>query len=289
MIFHLQVNVFLCILHCSPMKVERPHGVTPLVPINVLCSVFDEILPIRDWWVFDLNDDHWLIRTQAWTISASVWDVAFFQWSIPKCVREKIGADKCWVSLHSRNASFNVGETLWRRNRISPNTTKGWFLRIDGYFRIVCEEQIVHFPKQTRYYEMKSRRVLCWIDLQYRISGSAVSGSAELASPPLSSDSKALRSESDIFATSARGSCGVDPGPIPLRIVTFSASSMGDWLYGVRKRVVLSRSMTFSTFAMLRFTVLVVRGGGTDPILMRPKKGSPGAIGAFEGIAPSSA
>ena len=47
--------------------------------------------------------------------------------------------------------------------------------------------------------EKRERR----IDVQYWISGAA---SAELASPPLPSDSKALRSESDIFATSARGS-----------------------------------------------------------------------------------
>ena len=91
------------------------------------------------------------------------------------------------------------------------------------------------------------------------------------------------------ISTSARGSCWVDPGPVPLRIVTFSASSMGDRLYGVRKRVVLVRFLMFSTFAMLRFTVWEVRGGGTDSTLMRPRKGSPGAIGVFEGMAPSSA
>ena len=130
------------------------------------------------------------------------------------------------------------------------------------------------------------------MDVQYRISGSVVSCSAELASPPLPSDSsKALRSESDIFkfTTSARGSCGVDPRPVPLRIVILSASSMGDWLYGVRKRLVLSRSLMSSTFAMLRFTALTVRGGGTYLALMRPRKGSPGVTGVFERIAPSSA
>ena len=125
------------------------------------------------------------------------------------------------------------------------------------------------------------------MDIRYWISEDAVSGSA-LASLPLPSDSKALRSESDIFATSARGSCGVDPGPIPLRIVNFSASSMSDWLYGVRKRVVPVRSLMFSTFAMLRFTVLAVRGGGTDLALMRPRKGS-SAIGVFKGIPTCSA
>ena len=98
-----------------------------------------------------------------------------------------------------------------------------------------------------------------------------------------------LRSESDIFATSARGVCGVDPGPVPLRIVTFSASSRGDLLYVVRKRLVFSWSLMFSTFVMLRFTALTVRGGGTDLTLMRPRKGSLGETGVFEGIAPSSA
>ena len=68
------------------------------------------------------------------------------------------------------------------------------------------------------------------MDVPYLISGDVVSGSAALASPDLPSDSKALRSDSDIFATSARGSCGVDPGPVPLKTVIFSTSSMGDWL-----------------------------------------------------------
>ena len=89
---------------------------------------------------------------------------------------------------------------------------------------------------------------------------------------------------------SARGFCGVDPGPEPSKIAfTLSESSMGDWLYGVRKILVLSRSLTFSTFAMLRFRALAVRGGGTDLALMRPTKGSPRAAAVFEGIAPSSA
>ena len=123
------------------------------------------------------------------------------------------------------------------------------------------------------------------MDVRYWI---VVSGSAELTSSLLP-DSKVLRSKSDIFATSARGSCGVDPGRIPLRIVTFSASSMGVSLYDVRKRVVCSRSLMFSTFAMLHFTTLTVRGGGTDVALMRPRKRSLGAKGVFVGIAPSSA
>ena len=72
------------------------------------------------------------------------------------------------------------------------------------------------------------------MDVQYRISAEVVSGPVALASPPLPSASKALRSESDIFATSARGSCGVDPGPVPLSIVILLASSIGDSLNGVR-------------------------------------------------------
>jgi hypothetical protein len=68
------------------------------------------------------------------------------------------------------------------------------------------------------------------MDVRYRISGGFVLSDSALVSPPLLPDSKALRSESDIFATSARGSSGVDPGPEQLRIVTLSASVMGDWL-----------------------------------------------------------
>ena len=66
------------------------------------------------------------------------------------------------------------------------------------------------------------------MDVRYRISGGVVSGSAALASPPLRPDSKVLRSKSDIFATRARGSRGVDPGSVRLRIVTLPASCMGD-------------------------------------------------------------
>ena len=127
------------------------------------------------------------------------------------------------------------------------------------------------------------------MNARYRISGGVFSGSAALASPLLPSDSKALRSESDIFATRARGCCGVDPRPIQLRILNLSVSRMGDSLYDERKRLVFVRSSMFSVFAMLRFTALIVWGGGTDIALMRPRKGSPGTTGVFEGIAPSSA
>ena len=93
------------------------------------------------------------------------------------------------------------------------------------------------------------------MDVRYRISGS---GSTALLSSPLPSDSKTLRSESDIFATRARGSCGVDPGPERLRIVTLSASSMGNWLFNVRKRLVFAKSLMFSIVAMQYLTVLAV-------------------------------
>ena len=125
------------------------------------------------------------------------------------------------------------------------------------------------------------------MDVPYLMSVSD-SSSAALAILPLPSDSKVLRSESDIFATSARGSSGVDPGPVPLRAISLSAPPMGDLLNGVRKRVVLSPSLIFSTFTILDFTVLASRGGGTDLTLIRPRKALPGA-GVFEGIAPSSA
>jgi hypothetical protein len=122
------------------------------------------------------------------------------------------------------------------------------------------------------------------MDIPYR---GVMSVSAALASPSLPSDSKTLRSEPDTFATRARGSCGVDPGPIPLRIVILSALSMGNLLYDVRKRLLLVLSLMFSIFAMLHFTASALRGGGTDLALMRPRKASPGVTGVFEGIAPS--
>ena len=121
------------------------------------------------------------------------------------------------------------------------------------------------------------------MDIRYRISG--LGGIVTLRVLP---DSKAL-----LLATSAKGSCGVDPGPVRLRlnIVTLSASPMGDLPHGVRKRLVLVGSLIPSTSAILCFTALAVKGGGTDLALMRPTKGSParGAAGAFERIAPSSA
>ena len=75
------------------------------------------------------------------------------------------------------------------------------------------------------------------MDVPYRIPGGVVSGSPAFACPPLLRDSKSLLSESDSFATSARGSCGVDPGPVPLRIVgSFSASSMADLIAKLYKK-----------------------------------------------------
>ena len=84
------------------------------------------------------------------------------------------------------------------------------------------------------------------MDIPY-LPGDVVSGSVAFASPTLL-DSNSLLSESGIFATSARGYSGVDPGPAPL--VSLSVLSIGDWLYGVRKRLVLSRSLMSSHFAM---------------------------------------
>ena len=98
------------------------------------------------------------------------------------------------------------------------------------------------------------------MDVLYRMPEGVASGSSALASPPLLPDSKTLRSESDNFATSARGSCGVDPGPVRLRIVNLSASPMGNWLYGVRKRLMLvgSFKLMSSAFAILSFIALTL-------------------------------
>ena len=107
-----------------------------------------------------------------------------------------------------------------------------------------------------------------WISEDVLLSGSAeFSG---LSIPPDSkarrvesgmdvpSDSKMRRSESKISATKARGSCGVDPGPARLRIVSLSASRIGNLLYGEMKRLVLARSLILSIFAMVRFTAPAV-------------------------------
>ena len=123
-----------------------------------------------------------------------------------------------------------------------------------------------------------------------QISAGVVSGSPALSSLSPDFDERLpLARESEIFATKARGSCGVDPGPARVRIETLSASFRGDLLYGESKRLGLVRSLMFSTFAMVRFTACTVSrlGGGTDLALMRPRKGSPGA-GVFELVGPSS-
>ena len=86
------------------------------------------------------------------------------------------------------------------------------------------------------------------MDVRYRTSRGVVLVSA-------TSDSNILRSE---LATKARGSCGVDPRPLLRLRITLSVSSMGDWLYGVRKRLVFVGSLMFSFFAMLHLTVLTV-------------------------------
>jgi hypothetical protein len=75
--------------------------------------------------------------------------------------------------------------------------------------------------------------------VQYRVFEEVVLvASSEILVRLFLSDSKTLRSEFVSFASRAKGSCGNDPGPEWLRIVTLSVSSMGDWLDGVRKRLV---------------------------------------------------
>ena len=152
---------------------------------------------------------------------------------------------------------------MWRRNRISPDTshtTKGRFIWINGCFQrnfilfVRVLEEIYNYANSWDATKTKVRE--CWMDRPYRIFGS---GSAALASPSLPClDSKALRSESDIFATNSKGSCGVDPGTISLILITLSASFHG-WLVvwykeGSWKRLVLSPSLISSTVAMLHFT-----------------------------------
>ena len=48
MLVHLHPIVTLRLLHCSGVKIDRRVGGIARVPINVRCSIFNEILPIRD-------------------------------------------------------------------------------------------------------------------------------------------------------------------------------------------------------------------------------------------------
>ena len=105
MFIHLRQGAVGYILHLDygGPKMDRLDGVVHRVPVDVPCSIFNDIRPIRDWWIFHLNDGHWLfwtrawairlngghlnnghwlIRTQAWAISAKDRNVAIFQWSI---------------------------------------------------------------------------------------------------------------------------------------------------------------------------------------------------------------
>ena len=72
MIVYLQVDDRLRISqlewHSIEIKIDRREGVvTPGVPINVLCSIFNEIPPIhRQDSRWSENNCHWLIRAQAW-------------------------------------------------------------------------------------------------------------------------------------------------------------------------------------------------------------------------------
>ena len=109
MLDHLQADVILRIHYCRGTQMDLPDGIVPHVPKNVRRSVFNDIPPIQDWWVFHLNNGHWLIRTQACAISAKDWDVAFIQWSIAWYICKKISG-KCW---HSPTSKFIV---WWRRD-----------------------------------------------------------------------------------------------------------------------------------------------------------------------------
>ena len=48
MVIHLKVGVFLGIIKCIDPKIDSPDKVIERVPKNVFCSIFDDILPIRD-------------------------------------------------------------------------------------------------------------------------------------------------------------------------------------------------------------------------------------------------
>ena len=200
-------------------------------PINLCCVIFNDILPIQEWLNNGidgyLNNTYWLIWTQAQAISMKDWNGALFQW----VSHDTSAQGLCWGSAHHHIVLPPSNDAFWEwrehcfeyEEKISPclknivwcglcsslDTTKGMLLRINTYFLwhfiITDLEQIVHFPQHLRLYEKKNR-----IDVQYRISGSVVSGSADLQVNPLPSNSKVLCSETNICATTARAFCGMN-------------------------------------------------------------------------------
>ena len=70
MVIHLKPGVCLGRNDCIGPKMDLPDRVILRVPKKVSCSIFNDILPIRDRWIFHLNNCHWLIRTQTWAICA---------------------------------------------------------------------------------------------------------------------------------------------------------------------------------------------------------------------------
>jgi hypothetical protein len=60
-------------------------------------------------------------------------------------------------------------------------------------------------------------------------------------------------------------------------------------IVGGRLTALMTTSQFLLSGSQLRFTALTVRAGGTDLILIRPRNGSSGVTGIFDGIPPFSA
>ena len=148
-------------------------------------------------------------------MSTKDWDGAFFQWSMACRVRrEKSTCESAGFSLEMHRL-MEVSTPNWFSELASIRPRR--LLSMNGYspwhFIIVGIELKVSFKSSV---VNKTRKAL---------NGRTISdpwkcsiSSAALASPLLLPDSKSFLSDSDIFAASARGSCGVDPCPIRLRI-----------------------------------------------------------------------
>ena len=94
---------------CSGPKMDRRDNFTPLVPINVRSLIFNEILPILDWFrrIF-LNNGHWLLGT----------DCGGTMWRWNKISPNKTKRSFLWI----------YGDFRW-------------------HFIAVNTKQIVHFPQ----------------------------------------------------------------------------------------------------------------------------------------------
>lgn len=90
------------------------------------------------------------------------------------------------------------------------------------------------------------------------------------------------------LTTSAKGSSGMNPGPVLATIDTRPFSSIGDWLEGDRNKLARLGSRMLSTVQRRLFIERGLGGGGTELDWIRAREDSRGSMGCLDTIPPSS-